>query len=162
MSESLDRMTARHASTGVIRWIGLRPGRRETVVAVPDADITENGLRGDRRATPGKRAVTLIQWEHLPVIAALAGQTGSKATVDPALLRRNIAVAGVNLLALRKVRFRLGTAVLQGTGPCAPCTRMEEALGPGGFNAVRGHGGITAEVITPGHIKIGDALVPLA
>lgn len=104
--------------------------------------------------TPGKRAVTLIQAEHLPVIAALAGLD----MVDPANLRRNIVVAGINLLALRKARIRVGTAVLEGTGPCAPCSRMEAVLGPGGYNAMRGHGGLTAAVIQPGQIRQGDAV----
>lgn len=101
--------------------------------------------------------MTLIQWEHLPVIAALSGHD----QVDPALLRRNIAVAGINLLALRKRLFRIGTAVLEGSGLCAPCSRMEAALGPGGYSAMRGHGGITAAVIEPGRIGLGDQVTPL-
>ncbi len=124
---------------------------------VSAAAVRPEGLEGDRRTVPGKRALTLIQAEHLPVIAALTGLDA----VTPGALRRNIAVSGINLLALRKATFRIGTAVLRGTGPCAPCSRMEEALGPGGFNAVRGHGGITAEVVASGEIALGDAVVPL-
>jgi MOSC domain-containing protein YiiM len=106
---------------------------------------------------PGKRAVTVIQWEHLPVIASLVGADA----VDPGQLRRNIAISGINLLGMRNRKFRLGEAVLEGTGLCAPCSRMEETLGNGGYAATRGHGGITASVITPGRIKTGDRLVPL-
>ena len=115
------------------------------------------GLEGDRRTEPGKRAISLIQWEHLPVIASLIGSD----QIDPKLLRRNIAVSGINLLGLRKVRFRLGTATLRGTGLCAPCSRMEENLGTGGYSAVRGHGGITAEVLEPGEVTLGDEVIPL-
>lgn len=157
MSDELDRLVARFAAEGRVRWIGLRPGRRVPVRAVAAASVRPHGLDGDRRTSPGKRAVTLIQAEHLPAIAALAGLD----TVAPELLRRNLAVSGINLLALRKATFRIGSAVLRGTGPCAPCSRMEEALGPGGFNAMRGHGGITAEVVEPGEIAVGDPLTPL-
>ncbi len=125
--------------------------------AVDAAGIELDGLVGDRRATPGKRAVTLIQAEHLPVIAALAG----RGAAPPEALRRNVVVAGVNLIGLRARRFRLGTAVLEGAGLCAPCSRMEEALGAGGYAAVRGHGGICAAVVSPGVARLGDALVPL-
>lgn len=158
MSEALDRLVARFAADGRVRWIGVRPERLAPVRAVARAAIRAHGLEGDRRASPGKRAVTLVQWEHLPVIAALAGL----GTVLPEALRRNIAVSGINLLGLRKATFRIGSAVLRGTGPCAPCSRMETTLGPGGFNAVRGHGGITAEVVEPGEIAHGDPVVPLA
>ena len=70
----------------------------------------------------------------------------------------HIVIGGINLIALRNRTFRVGTALLRGTGVCAPCSRMEQILGPGGYNAMRGHGGITAEVVDPGTVKLGDAL----
>ncbi len=63
---------------------------------------------------------------------------------------------GINLLALKDKTFRIGQAVLETTGECHPCSRMEENLGPGGYNAVRGHGGITARVVEAGMIRVGD------
>jgi MOSC domain-containing protein YiiM len=54
----------------------------------------------------------------------------------------------------------VGGAVLRITGICAPCSRMEEVLGFGGYTAVRGHGGRCAEVVTPGRVAIGDAVAP--
>lgn len=126
------------------------------MIAVDDAEIGEAGLIGDRQARPGPRAVTLIQQEHLAVIASLAARDA----VDPAILRRNVVVAGINLLGLRDAVFRLGSATLRGTGACAPCSRMEEALGSGGYTAMRGHGGITAEVLAPGRVRLGDTVLP--
>ena len=155
MPSAFEDLLRRFPFEGRVEWIGVRPARRADVKSLMEAEITENGIAGDHRARPGKRAVTLIQAEHLPTIAALSGHN----EVDPALLRRNIVVSGINLLALRHRRFRVGTALLEGTAPCAPCSRMEEALGPGGYNAMRGHGGICATVIKPGRVAIGDAIV---
>lgn len=144
------------AQAGAVEWIGVRPARREPLVARPSVRIVESGLEGDRRRRPGKRAVTLIQWEHFPVIAALCGQQ----TVKPGQLRRNIAVSGINLLGLRGREFKIGGAVLKGTGLCAPCSHMEAELGTGGYAAVRGHGGITAEVVKAGEVKLHDIVEP--
>ena len=77
---------------------------------------------------------------------------------DLGTLRRNLLVAGLNLAALRGRRVRIGTAELELTGPCAPCSRMEAALGPGGYNAMRGHGGVTARVVRTGAFTVGDAV----
>lgn len=155
---SLAALLARFPRAGRVTWIGVRPVRRGDVVAVDAVDaIGGQGLAGDHYAHDGNRQVTLIQAEHLPAVASLVGRD----RVDPAWLRRNIAVAGVNLAALKGRRFRVGGAVLEATGPCEPCSRMEEALGPGGLNAMRGHGGITARVVAGGAIRVGDAVQPL-
>lgn len=153
MSEMRELMS-HHAASGTVKWIGLRPARREGIISVDTATIALTGLEGDRREKPGKRAVSLIQWEHLPVIASLAGLDG----ITPEMLRRNIAVAGINLLALRGNRIQIGTAILLITGPCAPCSRMEAIMGHGGYNAMRGHGGVTAEVVLSGEITLGDTV----
>jgi len=150
----LRAMMDRQAQDGRVAWIGLRPARRAEVAAVKAVEVTRDGLVGDHWTRGGPRAVTLIQWEHLPVIGAFLGREAPA----PELLRRNIVVEGINLMGLRRRTFRIGDVVLRGTGICAPCSRMEENLGPGGYSAVRHHGGIGAEVITPGHTRIGDAV----
>ena len=78
--------------------------------------------------------------------------------MEASALRRNILVSGIPLLGLLKQRFRLGDALLETTGLCDPCDLMERVLGPGGFNAMQGHGGITARVLSKGAVRIGDSV----
>lgn len=153
--ETLAHLLRRLPRAGQVHWIGLRPAPRGPVASVPEAlAVADHGLAGDHRAarSGGLRQVTLIQLEHLPVVAALAGLEA----VEPQALRRNLVVGGISLLALVGRQFEVGEAVLLGTGPCHPCSRMERALGPGGCNAMRGHGGITARVLSGGRLRLGD------
>ncbi len=154
---ALSELVNGYAQPGEVMWIGVRPERRAPLVTLPTVMIHETGIEGDHRAKAGKRAVSLIQWEHLPVIASLAG----KQEVTPDALRRNFVVKGINILGLRNRTFRIGEAVLKGTGICAPCSRMEENLGQGGYAAVRGHGGITADIVSPGRVTLHDQIEPL-
>ena len=140
--------------TGRVEWIGLRSARRAPLQAVLSAKLERAlGLCGDHYSTAGgKRQITLIQFEHLAAIAALC----CRETVQPELLRRNLVISGINLLALKTQQFYIGDALLEGTGLCEPCSRMEQALGAGGHHAMRGHGGITARVLRDGEIRLGD------
>lgn len=152
--KTLERMLATLPQRGTVGWIGLRPARRETMQVVQQVLATpEQGLEGDRsKGRTGERQVTLIQAEHLAAIASCLGLNA----VAPESLRRNIVVRGLNLLALKDKVIRVGEAELEVTGLCHPCSLMEQTFGPGGYNAVRGHGGITARVRKAGMIAMGD------
>ena len=157
---TLAELRATVPGTGRVEAILLRTERRGAVDAVAEVEaVAGRGLEGDRRAErapdpDARRQVTLVQSEHLEVVARLLDRDG----IDPAVLRRNLVVSGINLLALKDATFTVGEVVLEGTGPCHPCSRMEEALGPGGYSAMRGHGGITARVVEGGTIHAGDAV----
>ncbi|NOG69870.1 MOSC domain-containing protein [Roseicella sp. DB1501] len=156
----LARLLDAPVAPGRLVWIGLRPARRAPMQAVAAAEARAGeGLPGDRwRGAPdGARQVTLVMQEHLAAIGACLGE----APVAPERLRRNLVTRGINLAALAGRRFRIGGAVLEASGACHPCSRMEEALGPGGYNAVRGHGGITARVVEGGLLRLGDAVLRL-
>jgi MOSC domain-containing protein YiiM len=169
MTYSLRELAQQFAHPGRLEAIFVRPVKRGPVARLEQTlAMAERGLDGDHQAdkTPwraggNKRQVTLIQAEHLAVIAALCG----KAHVDPAWLRRNLVVSGLNLLAAKSLFkdtpmvLKVGEdTLLEITGPCEPCSRMETLLGPGGYNAMRGHGGVNARVVLGGTIKEGDAI----
>ena len=151
----LRRLTDTFAKAGRLEWIGVRPKRGADVISASEAEaLAERGLTGDHRARRpgGRRQVTLIQAEHLEVVGALLGEP----PIEPGLTRRNLVVSGINVLALKDQTFAIGDAVFEGTGPCEPCSRMEKNLGTGGYNAMRGHGGITARIVTGGVLRVGD------
>ena len=175
---TLRQLVQQFARPGRLDAIWLRPARGAPMLAASRAEaLAGRGLAGDRaaRARPagapaaagGKRQVTLLQAEHLPVIAALAGLPAG--AVGAGLLRRNLLVSGLNLLAARSLfkdtplLLQLGddaasAVLLEVTGPCEPCSQMAAALGPGGYNAMRGHGGVTARVLRGGWFAVGAPL----
>jgi MOSC domain-containing protein YiiM len=169
----LRALTLPSAVSGRVEAIWLRPARGVEAVCVSEVQaVAGRGLQGDRsavtRRTDGppagsKRQVSLFQAEHLPLLAAWTGLPDLSA----AILRRNLVVSGLNLLGARSpfadqpVQVQLGfDVILEITGPCDPCSKMETALGPGGYNAMRGHGGVTARVLQGGLIRVGDSVVP--
>nr|WP_321249721.1 MOSC domain-containing protein [uncultured Ruegeria sp.] len=155
MSE-LAGLIAGWAQPGHVDWIGLRPDRRAAMIPVKQVLVSEAGPEGDR-SRAGKRAVSLIQQEHLAAIGAYLRQ----GPVSPDILRRNLVLSGINLAALKGREVQVGEAILRFTVICAPCSRMEEALGKGGYSAVRGHGGWCAEVVRSGQVRLGDAVQPV-
>ncbi len=124
----------------------------EGTVALAGIGLADDRLGQRGEAELSTRQVTLIQAEHLDVIARLARVE----RVDPVGLRRNLVVSGINLLALKHARLQVGAALLEVVGPCQPCSRMEEVIGPGGYAAMRGHGGMTARILAGGPIRVGD------
>ena len=158
--EILRELLGHDKAHGRIEWIGIAESSRGPILSADTVPIVHGGIEGDHHCRPSsqsKRQVTLIQAEHLPVVASLLGRS----SLDPSILRRNIVVSGINLAALKYQTFRIGTAILRGTGNCPPCSRMEENLGPGGYAAMLNHGGITAIVESQGLVAVGDTVVAL-
>jgi len=162
LPEGLRELMSTFPFPGTVAWIGVRPAPRAPMLSLESVQaIAGRGLAGDRTAEksrPGNaRQVTFVQAEHLDSIARLLRRDA----IDPALTRRNIVVAGINLLALKGHQFAIGEALFEMTGDCQPCSLMEAQLGMGGYNAMCGHGGITARVLKAGVIAVGARLSPV-
>lgn len=166
-NSNLRVLTTQFAQTGKLDAIYLRPARGvacnqpSTVVA-----IAGRGLQGDRTSLVASRnpfgsnrQVTLMQAEHITVLEKLLNKS-----IDAALFKRNLVVAGINLLAAKSlfkdhpIRLIIGNVELEITGPCEPCSKMESILGKGAYNAMRGHGGVTARIVIGGELEVGDVV----
>jgi MOSC domain-containing protein YiiM len=125
--------------------------------------VVGKGLEGDRYASklgtysnqPGSgRDVTLIEVE---AIEALKRDYGIE--LDPGLARRNIVTRGVPLNHFVEKEFKIGEVILRGTRLCDPCAHMEKLTVKGAMRGLIHRGGLRAEILKGGMIRVGDKLV---
>lgn len=157
LQSTIRQLLAGPVGPGRLVWIGLRPSRKAPMLMPASVlFVAQNGIEGDRYRTErnGPRQVTLIAAEDIAAIASFL----RRMDVPPELLRRNLVTQGINLNALKGQRLQIGQAVLEVSGECAPCSQMEANLGPGGYNAVRGRGGLTARILAGGEVRVGDVI----
>lgn len=125
--------------------------------------LDESGIQGDRYAVqagkysndgkPG-RAVTLIEREAVAGVVAKEG-----VTVNETEMRRNLVTEGVPLNHLVGREFRIGATVLRGIRLCEPCVYLEQVTGVEGVREAFIHrGGLRAEVVTAGTVRVGDPI----
>lgn len=140
--------------TGEVIWIGVRPERRTPLAVCQEVQLVAGrGIKGDHYDQPdGDRQVTLVLAEDLQRAAADLGREG----IDPALVRRNLVIRGIDLHASGRCRVRLGDCLIELTGDCHPCNRMDENLGDGGRRSLADRGGFTGRILVGGVIQVGD------
>ena len=134
----------------IVAGLQVCPGTRQPMKPVTSARAVENlGLEGDRHARPdSKRQVLLIEAETLEKFGLRVGE-----------VKENITTRGIALMSLSVgTRLRVGEAVLELTGECRPCERMEE-LRPGLRQALGGQRGMLARVAQGGLLSVGDAII---
>jgi MOSC domain-containing protein YiiM len=148
---------------GLLRGIWISPAARAPLVGLAEVRaVPGRGLEGDRyffargsfSRWPGTgRAVSLIAEETLEAVCAEHGfdLRGGRS-------RRNLVTSGIGLTDLQERTFRIGTAVLRGVRSCAPCHYLERLTEAGVFDALKGRGGLRADVIEEGILHIGDAI----
>ncbi len=140
--------------SGRVRWIGVRSERYEPLTIVSEVTAQAGiGLAGDHYQDPGgKRQITLIMMEDLEKAAADL----DRKEIDPGLVRRNIVISGVDLHRYKQGFLRLGPCLIEVTGECHPCQRMEKNLGKGGLKSMANRGGVTGRILEGGLIQIDD------
>lgn len=153
----LDTEVRNARGAGVIEAIVIARDRAGAAHLVSDAHARAGaGLEGDRYAAgdgtfsaPGRTGhdLTLVEVESLEV-------TGLAATDA----RRNIVTRGIDLDSLIGERFRIGSVVCLGQRRAEPCAHLERLVGSGTMRRLVHRGGLRADVLTDGPIRIGDVV----
>lgn len=124
--------------------------------------VAGRGLVGDRFfcpdgvTDPGKE-MTLIESEAL---AALAAEC--EIHLEPGQSRRSLLTRGVPLNHLVGKEFQVGAVRLRGIRLCEPCAHLESLTAEGVRNGLIHRGGLRAQIVAGGAIRVGDKIVPLA
>ena len=127
--------------------------------------VKHRGLSGDRYyhktgtysdvepKSPG-RELTLIEFE---VLAHLELDYGI--TLSGAEARRNIVTQGISLNKLVGKRFRIGEVICEGIRLCHPCKLLAELTGKQVLRPLVDRGGLRADILTNGTIRVGDSII---
>ena len=152
--------------TGEVVSIHIAPKREAPTQSVGSAHaIPGRGLEGDRyfRAAgtysdrPGPwRELTLIELEAIEAMAR-----DNEVRIEPGAARRNVVTRGVALNHLVGREFRVGDVRLRGIRLCEPCAHLEGLTRKGVLGGLVHRGGLRAQILTDGAIRVGDLIVPL-
>ncbi|GIW12332.1 MAG: molybdenum cofactor biosynthesis protein [Dehalococcoidia bacterium] len=139
-------------------WLAARAG--EALIACEEALLDEHGIIGDRyhagqgtfsSGEPAGRAVTLIEHETLEALANEAG-----ILLPAGAYRRNLVTIEVPLNHLVGRTFQVGEVVLEGVRLAEPCSYLEWCTRPGVRRALLHRGGLRANVLRGGKVRLGD------
>ena len=151
------------AGQGTVISIHIAPTGAAPMKSVTNAKaVAGRGLEGDRYYTKlgtysnqagSGRDVTLIEIEAINGL-----KRDYEVQLDSGQPRRNIVTRGVALNHLVEQEFRIGDVVLRGTRLCEPCAHMEKLTVKGTMRGLVHRGGLRAEIISGGSIRVGDTI----
>jgi MOSC domain-containing protein YiiM len=134
--------------TGTVDHLFIKPGHREDMIPVETIRVVQQkGIQGDASFGRSKRQILIISNEVITAYGLMPGD-----------LRENITVSQLKVDAIpTEARLSIGDVVLEVTGTCDPCTRLEE-LRVGLMDEIQGNRGILARVLEPGEINVGQTI----
>ena len=148
--------------SGTVESIHIAPAAKAPTLAVDQAEAVPGvGLAGDRyflkqgtffKPEPDFE-LTLIEAEAIE-----AAQREYRVTLAPGAARRNVVTRGVPLNHLVGREFLVGGVKVRGIRLCEPCSHLEALTGVPVIKAFRHRGGLRAQILTQGLIRIGDAV----
>ena len=123
--------------------------------------VAGRGIRGDRfydYKDNYKGQITFFSQEVFDGLTAAFPHVRK----TPGALRRNVVVSGVNLNSLIGKEFEAQGLKFLGTAHCRPCYWLDQAFAPGAEAWLKGNGGLRAQILTSGTLKVGAAELVLA
>jgi hypothetical protein len=129
-------------------------------LTIRDRYFTGTGFYS-KKSSFGRREVTLIEIESVEalfrgVLNAEGERLGISLTA--ADTRRNIATSGVPLNHLVDREFHVGAVLMRGMRLCEPCKHLEDLTQHGVVSGLIHRGGLRAQILTEGLIRVGDAI----
>jgi MOSC domain-containing protein YiiM len=149
-------------STGTVEFIYIAPGPAAPTVSVNEVlAIPGVGLEGDRYA---KRQGTFYKPEpdfELTLIEAEAIEALKRdyqVELAPGEARRNLVTRDVALNHLVGRDFQIGDVKLHGIRLCEPCSHLQRLTGRPVIKGLLHRGGLRAQILSQGSIRVGDRL----
>jgi MOSC domain-containing protein YiiM len=159
------RRARRPETIGAVEAIGITDAAEGPMRSVPIAvAVPGRGLEGDRYAAGAGtfsvrggsgRDLTLIEAE------AIAELNADGTPLDALDARRNLVVSGIELDALIGRRFRVGEVECRGARRCEPCAHLQRLTVPGALRGLVHRGGLRADLLSAGEIRLGDEVEAL-
>jgi len=158
----------RSRNAGEVAAIYVTARKTEPMQSVRAANAIEGrGLEGDRYAagagtfTPRSDRlrgydITLIESEVLDRLTLADGTR-----LAPGESRRNVVTSGIDLNALVGREFRIGSVRAMGQRLCEPCVHLQRLTHPGVVAGLVHRGGLRADLLSSGEIRVGDAVIPI-
>jgi hypothetical protein len=142
------------------------PGTVEAIVVAPDAEGAMQ--RVDRAVARAGRGLDGDRYfDERGTFSNVHGRGYDLTLIDAEVLgeldlapedaRRNVVTRGIDLNALVGERFQVGTVDCFGVRLCEPCAHLER-LTPGTLRPLIHRGGLRADVISDGEIRVGDQI----
>jgi MOSC domain-containing protein YiiM len=148
----IGRMQAGH-----VEAIQLHQARDEPMSVVSEASAEAGrGLAGDQRVYGLRAPGTQITFVSAEDVETMVAETGIP--LEPLETRRNVVTRGIALNGLIGRRFRVGNALCAGVKPCTPCNHLESQTRPGVRSGLSGRGGLRADILESGRIRVGDSI----
>ena len=142
-------------STGsaTVTQIQVAAARQEPMTVLDKATFRAgHGIEGDRHAGQGGASADRQ-------VLLMDSETQANLNIDPSVTRENVTTRGLDMTTLtpgRRIRLG-GSAVVEVTGDCDPCSHME-AVRAGLRGRLEGRRGVLGKIVEDGTVHPGDAI----